>query len=132
MDIGQFIALLLGSSVLTKAIDWLMSKRNIRADADLKDAQVDNLQMEAAERAVKLALSQVAVMETEMKKYGNQITVLNLKVDSLELYLTRADYALTSLVKHPGIKKDYPSEVERAVRIRRGTETWDETTPLNF
>jgi len=132
MTIEQVVATIIGSNLLLELVKWLLNRARHREDIHLAHEQAEHEEASAAESITSAADRVVVMMSKQVSDMSVQIQKLILRVDMLETLLARSDYALTYLVRHLGIRKDYMKEVEKAIRIRRGEEKWDDETPLLF
>ena len=132
MDFGQLLLSILGSATVSTIILAILNRRKDKAQTRLIEEQAESEYIETADKVVELVRKQMQTMESEIVALQNKVTALHMEMDTVKTYLQFADYALTTLVTHPGIKKDYASVVDKAIKIRRGLEKWDDDTPIIF
>ena len=141
MDIVQLLAVIIGSAGLStitvKIIDSITSRRKLAADTELSHGQAELAHAQADDLTIKTTFTVFEEYKkstnAKLDEFSSKMSALSVHIGTLETLLARSDAALSSLVRDPGIARDYTTEVARAVRIRRGLEPIDlNITPFVF
>lgn len=122
------VVTLLGSRVLEALVVWIRQRQKDKADAELVEAQADDVMTTSAERLLKMSDQTVTKLRDELHR-------LESRMSDLEVYLGRADNALMLIFSNPNIQRDYPTELRHALNVRRGDESVkidDNITPWMF
>lgn len=132
MTTEQFVLAIITTNLAVEFFKWLIGRARSRADIRLVGEQSEHESADAADVITSAADRVVVILHKQMDRLNAHIEKLESRVDTLETALARSDYALTYLVKHPAIRKSYPTQVDKAMKIRRGDEKWDDETPILF
>jgi hypothetical protein len=112
----EIVGLILGSNLLIEVIKGWFARRKTQADTELTSVQ-------AAGHVVNMLSERVDRMDKEQSSLLKEVGIIR-----RSLYL--ADKALFYLVRHDGIATAFPSEVEYAVKMRRGEIDDSDVTPV--